>query len=173
MLNEIERNLQDALGVARNVVVNPQLVPGGGALEMELACRLLEKANQVEGAMQWPYKALAGALEVIPRTLAQNCGADVVRTLTELRAKHAPSDGSGMMWGINGNTAKIDDMANADIWDPCAVKVQSFKTAIESAAMLLRIDDIVSGIKKERQQTGRKAEDSDEEGDTFGDARDG
>ena len=173
VLNEIERNLQDALGVARNVVVNPQLVPGGGALEMELACRLLEKANQVEGAMQWPYKALAGALEVIPRTLAQNCGADVVRTLTELRAKHAPSDGSGMMWGINGNTAKIDDMAKADIWDPCAVKVQSFKTAIESAAMLLRIDDIVSGIKKERQQTGRKAEDSDEEGDTFGDARDG
>lgn len=173
VLNEIERNLQDALGVARNVVVNPQLAPGGGALEMELACRLLEKANQVEGAMQWPYKALAGALEVIPRTLAQNCGADVVRTLTELRAKHAPSDGSGMMWGINGNTAKIDDMAKADIWDPCSVKVQSFKTAIESAAMLLRIDDIVSGIKKERQQAGRKAEDSDEEGDTFGDARDG
>jgi len=171
VLNEIERNLQDALGVARNVVVNPNLAPGGGALEMELACRLLEKANQVEGAMQWPYKALAGALEVIPRTLAQNCGADVVRVLTELRAKHAPSDGSGMMWGINGNTAKIDNMETADIWDPVSVKVQTFKTAIESAAMLLRIDDIVSGIKKERAQAGRKVEDSEEE--TFGDARDG
>jgi len=44
VLNEIERNLQDALGVARNVVVNPRLCPGGGALEMELACRLTEKA---------------------------------------------------------------------------------------------------------------------------------
>jgi len=44
-LNEIERNLQDALGVARNVVVNPVLAPGGGALEMELACRLHEKAS--------------------------------------------------------------------------------------------------------------------------------
>ena len=148
VLNEIERNLQDALGVARNVVVNPNLAPGGGALEMELACRLNEKAAQIEGAMQWPYKALAGALEVIPRTLAQNCGADVVRSLTELRAKHANSDGSGMMWGINGNTAKIADMAEADVWDPISVKVQTFKTAIESAAMLLRIDDIVSGIKK-------------------------
>jgi T-complex protein 1 subunit gamma len=172
VLNEIERNLQDALGVARNVVVNPNLAPGGGALEMELACRLNEKAAQIEGAMQWPYKALAGALEVIPRTLAQNCGADVVRSLTELRAKHANSDGSGMMWGINGNTAKIADMAEADVWDPVSVKVQTFKTAIESAAMLLRIDDIVSGIKKDKAQAGRKAQDSEEE-ETFGDARDG
>ena len=49
VLNEIERNLHDALGVARNVVLNPKLVPGGGALEMELACRMMEKANQVEG----------------------------------------------------------------------------------------------------------------------------
>lgn len=41
--------------------------------------------------------------------------------------------------------------------------------------MLLRIDDIVSGIKKNRNDGGRKAKDSDDEGegDTFGDARDG
>ena len=95
-----------------------------------------------------------------------------MRSLTELRAKHAPSDGSGMMFGINGHTTKIEDMSEADIWDPVSVKVQSFKTAIESAAMLLRIDDIVSGIKKERNQAGRKAQDSDEE-ETFGDDRDG
>jgi T-complex protein 1 subunit gamma len=172
VLNEIERNLQDALGVARNVVVDPKLAPGGGALEMELACRLHEIAAKVEGAQQWPFKALAGAFEVIPRTLAQNCGADVVRTLTELRAKHAPADGSGKMWGINGNTGKIEDMEVADIWDPVSVKVQTYKTAIESACMLLRIDDIVSGIKKPADKGGRKAEDSDEN-DTMGDERDG
>ena len=148
VLNEIERNLHDALGVARNVVLNPKLVPGGGALEMELACRMMEKANQVEGIQQWPYKALASALEVIPRTLAQNCGADVVRVLTELRAKHAVADGSGKNWGINGNTGKIADMSEANIWDPVTVKQQTFKTSIEAACMLLRIDDIVSGIKK-------------------------
>ena len=173
VLNEIERNLHDALGVARNVVLNPKLAPGGGALEMELACRLMEKANEVEGIQQWPYKALASALEVIPRTLAQNCGADVVRVLTELRAKHSASDGSGVFWGINGNTGKIDDMKEAEIWDPVSVKQQTFKTAIESACMLLRIDDIVSGIKKPADKGGRKAQDTDEEDETFGDARDG
>lgn len=148
VLNEIERNLQDALGVARNVVLNPKLVPGGGALEMELACRMLEKAQQVEGVHQWPYKALASSLEVIPRTLAQNCGADVVRVLTELRSKHAAADGSGLFFGINGNTGKIENMKDAEIWDPVSVKQQTFKTSIEAACMLLRIDDIVSGIKR-------------------------
>jgi T-complex protein 1 subunit gamma len=49
VLNEIERNLHDAMGVARNVLNNPRLVPGGGALEMELACRLTEMGNKVEG----------------------------------------------------------------------------------------------------------------------------
>jgi len=70
VLNEIERNLHDAMGVARNVLQNPKLVPGGGALEMEISCRLTELATKVEGVHQWPYKALASAFEVIPRTLA-------------------------------------------------------------------------------------------------------
>lgn len=107
--------------------------------------------------------------------MAQNCGADVVRSLTELRAKHSAADGSGKNWGINGNTAKIEDMTVANVWDPVAVKQQTFKTSIEASCMLLRIDDIVSGIKKPADPTGRKAADSDDdgEGDTFGDARDG
>lgn len=174
VLNEIERNLHDALGVARNVINNPRLVPGGGALEMELSVRLTKMASNVEGVHQWPYKALASALEVIPRTLAQNCGGDVVRMLTELRAKHAAGP-EGAHFGIDGNTAKIADMNDTGIWDPAAVKLQTYKTAIESACMLLRIDDIVSGIAKEgRHAGGRKAADSDEgEDDTFGDARDG
>jgi len=107
--------------------------------------------------------------------LAQNCGADVVRSLTELRAKHSAADGSGKNWGINGNTAKIEDMTVANVWDPVSVKQQTFKTSIEASCMLLRIDDIVSGIKKPADPSGRKAADSDDdgEGDTFGDARDG
>jgi len=169
VLNEIERNLQDALAVARNVIINPKLVPGGGALEMELSVRLTEQAKELGGAQQWPFKALASALEVIPRTLAQNCGADVVRTLTELRAKHSTPD--GFYYGIDGNSGKIADMKVADIWDPVAVKIQTLKTAIESACMILRIDDIVSGIKKKTQQKSNFDEQEPQE--TFGDNRDG
>jgi T-complex protein 1 subunit gamma len=88
ILNEIERNLQDAMGVARNVIFHPRLCPGGGATEMAVAVGLERKAKGVEGVAQWPYRAVAEAMEVIPRTLIQNSGNSPIRLLTELRAKH-------------------------------------------------------------------------------------
>src|SRR5690606_31803090 len=85
ILNEIERNLQDAMAVARNVFFHPRLSPGGGATEMAVSVRLAEMAKQVEGVQQWPYKAVSEALEVIPRTLINNCGGSAIKTITTLR----------------------------------------------------------------------------------------
>merc|ERR1712066_599564 len=146
ILNEVERNLQDALHVARNIFLKPKLVPGGGAVEMEVAHLLAAKSKSLKGVVQWPYRALANSLEVIPRTLAQNCGANTIRTLTTLRAKHAEGDKS--TWGVNGLSGKIEDMKALGIYEPLAVKLQTYKTAVETAILLLRIDDIVSGSKK-------------------------
>jgi len=148
ILNEVERNLQDALNVARNLWMEPCLVPGGGATEMEVAHLLSQSAKSLNGVIQWPYKAVAGALEVIPRTLAQNCGANTIRSLTALRAKHALEAEKNVNWGINGETGDLADMSALGIWEPLSVKLQVFKTAIETAILLLRIDDIVSGSKK-------------------------
>merc|ERR1711862_272781 len=148
ILNEVERNLQDALNVARNLYQDPALVPGGGAAEMEVAHLLGQKAKSLNGVIQWPYKAVATALEVIPRTLAQNCGANTIRTLTALRAKHAQEGQKNVNWGINGETGQLADMSALGIWEPLSVKLQVYKTAIETAILLLRIDDIVSGSKK-------------------------
>merc|ERR1712050_358830 len=102
VLNEMERNLHDAFNVARNVIMEPKLLLGGGATEMELAARLKEKAKAIQGTKQYAYRAVADALEVIPRSLAHNCGADVVRLMTDLRSRHANPDGSGKHWGIDG-----------------------------------------------------------------------
>ncbi|KAI4858674.1 T-complex protein 1 [Hypoxylon rubiginosum] len=149
ILNEIERNLQDAMGVARNVMFHPRLSPGGGATEMAVSVRLNQLARNIEGVQQWPYKAVAEAMEVIPRTLVQNAGASPVRVLTELRAKQAEGKSS---WGINGDTGTIVDMQEYGIWEPEAIKLQSIKTAIEAACLLLRVDDICSA--KKAQQAG-------------------
>jgi T-complex protein 1 subunit gamma len=94
------------------------------------------------------YATIADALEVIPRTLAENCGADTIRLITKLRAEHFGDRNYNL--GINGVTGKIADMTKAGVWDTFEVKVQSLKTAIESSCMLLRIDDIVSGIARSR-----------------------
>lgn len=149
VLNEVERNLQDAMEVARNVCLDPRLVPGGGAVEMAVSRGLTEKASSVEGVESTAYKAVAAALEVIPRTLAQNCGANVIRTLTKLRAKHAESP--DCTFGIDGNSGNICDMKDLGIWEPYAVKTQTIKTAIEASTLLLRIDDIVSGLARSKK----------------------
>lgn len=154
ILNEVERNLQDALNVARNLYLEPALVPGGGATEMEVAHLLTQMAKSLNGVIQWPYKAVASALEVIPRTLAQNCGANTIRSLTALRAKHALEAEKNVNWGINGETGELADMDKLGIWEPLSVKLQVYKTAIETAILLLRIDDIVSGSKKRGEQEG-------------------
>ena len=151
LLNEVERNLQDDMSVARNIIKNPNLVPGGGATELTVSATLKQKSSSVQGIEKWPYEAAAIAFEAIPRTLAQNCGINVIRTMTALQGKHA--NGENAWVGIDGNTGAITDMKEAKIWDAYNVKAQTFKTAVEAACMLLRIDDVVSGIKK-RQAPG-------------------
>ncbi|KAF2008157.1 t-complex protein-like protein 1 gamma subunit [Amniculicola lignicola CBS 123094] len=158
ILNEIERNLHDAMGVARNVIWNPKLCPGGGATEMAVAVGLERKAKLIEGVAQWPYRAVAEAMEVIPRTLIQNSGNSPIKVLTQLRAKHAEGlteDGKHTQssWGIDGDAGKVVDMKTYGVWEPLAVKEQSVKTAVESACLLLRVDDIVAA-KAAKQASG-------------------
>ncbi|KAI0056138.1 T-complex protein 1, partial [Artomyces pyxidatus] len=149
ILNEIDRNLADAMSVARNVVFNPTLVPGGGATEMAVSVGLHARARSVTGTEAGPFRAVADAMEVIPRTLVQNSGGNAIRVLTELRAKHANGEHS---WGINGDTGKIVDMKTYGLYESASVKIQTFKTAIEAARVLLRVDDVVQATRKERQQ---------------------
>lgn len=137
ILAEIERNLQDAMFVTRNILLEPSVVPGGGAVEMAVGKLLNEKAKTLTGLKQAPYKAMAKALEVIPRTLVQNCGGDAIRTLTALRAKHAATTDleENKFFGINGETGKVTDMRTLGIWEPLAVKMQCYKTAIEVSSV--------------------------------------
>ncbi|KAJ7695139.1 chaperonin Cpn60/TCP-1 family [Mycena rosella] len=187
ILNEIDRNLADAMSVARNVVFNPMLAPGGGATEMAISVGLQAKARSIVGVEGWPYRAVADAMEVIPRTLVQNSGGNVIRVLTELRvrrvvllilprfaltvgqAKHANGENS---WGVNGETGEIVDMKVYGLYESASVKVhqprvlrvlfdnlfspqiQTFKTAIEAARMLLRVDDVVQAVRKDKEQGG-------------------
>ena len=148
ILNEIERNLQDAMAVTRNVMLSPSLSPGGGATEMAIAVRLSEGAKQLEGIQQWPYQAVADAMEAIPRTLIQNAGGNPIRVLSQLRAQHAQGH---YTMGIDGDEGKVVDMVDYGVWEAEVIKQQSIKTAIESACLLLRVDDIVSGIRRPEQ----------------------
>lgn len=156
-LNEIERNLHDAMSVARNIILEPRVVWGAAACEMSVSSALMARSRTISGVEQAAYQAVAMALEVVPRILTSNCGANVIRTVTDLRARHASAFAAGsnnsnenksdIYWGIDGHTGAIVDVRTIKIVEPAAVKIQALKTSIEAASMMLRVDDVISGIK--------------------------
>lgn len=137
ILNEIDRNLADALSVARNVYFNPILAPGGGATEMAISVGLHAKARSVTGVEGWPFRAVADAMEVIPRTLVQNSGGNAIRVLTELRAKHANGEYS---WGVDGETGKIVDMKSYGLYESASVKVGRGAVVLLLLILTTRLD---------------------------------
>jgi thermosome len=145
VVEEAERALHDALCIVRNLLVEPKIVAGGGAPEIEVARRLKNYAESLSGREQLAVLKFAEAIEVIPRSLAENAGLDPVDILVDLRAKHE----KGEIWtGVNVYDGGIADMTTIDIWEPSSVKKQAFKSASEAAQMILRIDDIIASSKE-------------------------
>ncbi|ADG90447.1 thermosome subunit alpha [Thermosphaera aggregans] len=156
VMDEIERSLKDALNVLRNVMKAPKIVPGGGAVEIELATRLREFAAKVGGKEQLAIEAFASAIEEIPLILAESSGKDPLETLMKLRQLH--SEGKKYA-GIDVVTGEIrENMIEHNVIEPLLVKESMVKTAAEAAITILKIDDIIaaSPVKKEKEEKGKK-----------------
>jgi thermosome len=144
VIDNIERALHDALRVVGVAIEDETLVAGGGSPEVELALRLYEYAATLSGREQLAVKAFSEALEIIPRTLAENAGLDPIDKLMELRAHHEKGSKTA---GLNVYTGEIIDMWQAGVVEPLRVKTQAINAASESAVMILRIDDIIASTR--------------------------
>jgi thermosome len=145
MVDEAERAMTDALSVVSDVIENNKIVAGGGAVEVEIAKELRNYATKVGGREQLAVEAFADAVEVIPRTLAENAGLEPIDILVDLRAAHEKTDGKNM--GVNVFTGKTEDTYSNGVVEPLVVKEQAVKSAAESATMILRIDDVIAATK--------------------------
>ena len=145
MIDEAERAMIDSLSVVSDVVENNKIVAGGGAVEIEIAKELRNYATKVGGREQLAVEAFADAVEIIPKTLAENAGLEPIDIIVDLRASHEKPDGQNK--GVNVYTGKIENMLEKGIIEPMVVKEQAVKSAAESAAMILRIDDVIAATK--------------------------
>jgi len=148
VVSEAERAFNDAVSAVADAMKDKKIIAGGGATEIELARKIRNYARGFAGKEQLAMEAFAEALEVIPKTLAQNAGLNPLDILVELRATHEKP--TNLWFGINVFDGKLKDTMKADITEPLSVKTSSIKSATEAAEILLRIDDIiVSGKTKE------------------------
>jgi thermosome len=144
IVDEAERSLHDALCVVRDVVEEPKVVAGGGSPELEVSRVLRKYAETLPGREQLAVKGFAEALEAIPMTLTENAGLDPIDILSELRAGHE----KGEKWaGIEVHDGKVEDMAEAGVFEPLAVKKQIIRSATEASTMILKIDDVIAAGK--------------------------
>ena len=149
MVDEAERGMDNAISVVADVVQKPKVVAGGGATEAEIARRLKAYAVKTGGREQLAIEAFSDALEVIPRTLAENAGHDVLDTMVALRSAHEKR--GGQFKGIEVSTGETVDMRKKGVVEPVKVKEQAIKTATELASMVLRIDDIIAATKPKEE----------------------
>jgi len=150
IVDEAERSLHDALCVVRDIVEEPKVLAGGGAPELEVSRALKKYAGTLPGREQLAVECFAEALETIPLTLTENAGLDPIDILSELRARHE----KGETWtGIEVHSGKVQDMTQAGVFEPLAVKKQIIKSATEAASMILKIDDVIASGKMKTPPT--------------------
>ena len=153
-----EKLVRNALSAVRNAVINPRILPGGGAPELQAARRIRTwAARGLPSREQLPAITYADALEEIPSTLARNAGMDAIDALVELRSHHAR--GASTM-GIDAFSQKIGDTEARSIYDTLTVREQMIKSASELALVIIRIDQILASTKpvKQGKRIDRKKE---------------
>jgi len=138
---EVERSFTDAISVVSVALEDGKIVTGGGSMAIELALGLRDYATQIGGRAQIAINAFADAMEVIPRTLAENAGHDPIDILINMRAAHKKGNKYA---GLNANTGEISDMKRENVLEPLRVGMQAISSATDAATMILRIDDVIA-----------------------------
>ncbi|HEY5538584.1 MAG TPA: thermosome subunit beta [Thermoplasmata archaeon] len=141
VVDEVERSTEDAHSVVACAVEDGKVVIGGGASATEITLGLRDYAATVGGREQIAIEAFADAVEIIPRTLAENAGMDPIDTLISLRKEHKAGHKSA---GVNVFAGKVSDMKKENVFEPIRVGSQAISSATDAAVMILRIDDVIA-----------------------------
>jgi len=147
VVDEVDRSVEDAIGALASAIELGKIVAGAGAPEEQVARKLKKIAEKYSGREQLAVLGFAEAMEIVPRSLAENAGLDPIDTLVELRAAHEQGK---INFGINVLSGTIVDAYEFGVIDPLKVKIQAITSAAEAAEMILRIDDVIAASKLEK-----------------------
>jgi len=141
VVDELERGIHDALSVVKVALEDGKMTVGAGAAATEISMSLRDYATTVGGREQMAIEAFANAVEVIPKTLAENAGLDPIDMMLEIRSAHKKGKKNA---GINVFSGKVDDMFKNNVIEPLRVSMQEIEASSEAATMILRIDDVIA-----------------------------
>jgi len=164
-LDDLERAIDDGVNVIKALLKDNRLVPGAGATEVELAKRIEAYGSGLRGLAQHAVKRYATALEVVPRTLAENAlgGTEGNEVVSRLWAQHQEKGGEVIGVDVEGENNGVLSATEHGILDSLAAKSWAIKLATEAAVSVLSVDNIImskpAGGPKVPQQAGNWDED--------------
>jgi chaperonin GroEL (HSP60 family) len=141
VVDELERGIHDALFVVKVALEDGKMTAGGGAAATSISMALREYAPSVGGREQMAIEAFANAVEVVPKTLAENAGLDPIDMMIEMRRAHKKGNKYA---GIDVFNGQVTDMFKNNVVEPLRVSVQEVQASTEAANMILRIDDVIA-----------------------------
>ena len=154
IVREHKKSIYAALHAVSSAFDSPSVLPGGGAIEIELSRRLKKFATSLKTKEQLAVTAFAGALLVIPRTLAQNSGLDSIDTIVELTAKHSSDINVGVC--IEEEETSLKNTLDMGIVEPLNVKKQMLTGAFEVSELILLADGILRDKKRDPELEQKK-----------------
>jgi len=140
--NDVERALDDGTHSVKTLCEDGRLLPGAGAVELELARQLKAFAEETKGLDQYAIRKFAEALDVVPRTLAENSGCDPTNMMHTLHTAHT-ANGAGATMGFDIEECVARDSVAAEIFDLYATKINAMRLAVDAAVTILKVDQIV------------------------------
>lgn len=142
IVDEAERIVKNCIAVQRALVEEPYVLPGGGAAEVFLSRKLAEMAKGgKEGIV---LEALGRVFDSYVKQIVANSGGDPDEVLTELKARHAKGEKTA---GFDAFSGGITNVVEKGIFDSYRVKKTAYLAALETAAILLRVDDVIMAAK--------------------------
>jgi len=141
VVDELERGLHDALFVVKIALEDGKMTAGGGSTAISVSMALRDYAPSVGGREQMAIEAYANAIEIVPKTLAENAGLDPIDMMIEMRRVHNKGNKYA---GIDVFNGKVTDMFKNKVIEPLRVSVQEVQASTEAATLILRIDDVIA-----------------------------
>ena len=89
---------------------------------------------------QYAIERFGQALEVIPRTIAENAGHKAEIVIADMYSKIA--DGSSL-WGISIEDGAVKDIHELEVYDCWETKSWALKLCVDAVLTILKVDQII------------------------------
>ncbi|GIY23460.1 t-complex protein 1 subunit theta [Caerostris darwini] len=141
LMDEFSRAVDDGVNNFKALSQDGRLVPGAGAVEIELAKQISKYGETLPGLEQYSVKKFADSLESLPKALGDNAGLKSSEIISKLYAAHQEGDRSVGI-DIDGEQS-VKNVEKAGILDLYVTKHWGIKNALDAVNTILRVDQIV------------------------------